>query len=80
MALYVPGSLPQDTEGLLRFLSAELQKISNALESGKRVDFLHVAPTKPREGILYGADGTDWNPGSGQGVYCYYNGGWNFLG
>jgi len=37
----------------------------------------HVAPPKPREGMLVYADGTDWNPGSGAGYYVYYAGAWH---
>lgn len=40
----------------------------------------HVAPSKPRIGMTVLADGTDWNPGSGEGVYTYYNGAWRKLG
>jgi hypothetical protein len=39
----------------------------------------HVAPAKPREGMLVYADGTDWNPGSGAGYYVYYAGAWHPL-
>ena len=37
----------------------------------------NVAPTKPREGMIAFADGTNWNPGGGKGIYGYYNGTWN---
>ena len=48
-------------------------------------DFLYlskrnVAPAKPKEGMTAFADGTNWNPGGGKGVYTYYNGTWNKLG
>lgn len=32
---------------------------------------LHRAPDKPRNGRLYYADGADWDPGSGRGLYIY---------
>lgn len=41
---------------------------------------LNVAPDKPRDGLIAKADGTNWNPGSGEGVYCYYGGSWHLLG
>ena len=34
------------------------------------------APPKPRVGQLAYADGTDWNPGSGEGLYVYKSTGW----
>jgi hypothetical protein len=40
----------------------------------------HVAPSKVFDGLIYFADGTNWNPGSGAGVYCYHSGQWNKLG
>jgi len=41
---------------------------------------LTSAPASPLDGMIAYADGTSWNPGSGEGVYAYYNGGWNHLG
>lgn len=31
----------------------------------------HYPPDKPREGMIRYADGADWNPGSGKGLYVY---------
>lgn len=75
---YVAGDNPQ----LVEWISRELLRISATFETvvAKNVDFLNVAPDKPREGNVVGADGTNWNPGSGKGVYCYYGGAWHFLG
>lgn len=39
-----------------------------------------VAPEKPRLGDIRLADGVNWNPGGGAGVYCYYGSTWNRLG
>lgn len=81
-AFYVPGNPPDDPAQLPRFLQAELAKLSGTLDlliSG-HLDKTNVAPAKPREGDLRLADGTNWNPGSGQGVYCYYNSAWRYLG
>lgn len=79
---YQPGTPPADPKDLQRFLSEELIKIQttfNALIAG-HIDVTHVAPTKPRNGDIRLADGTNWNPGSGQGFYGYYNSTWNKLG
>lgn len=40
----------------------------------------HRAPEKPREGDIRFADGTDWNPGAGKGIYAFYSAAWNKLG
>jgi len=36
-------------------------------------------PTTAEGAIAY-ADGTTWNPGSGEGIYAYYAGAWHYLG
>lgn len=41
---------------------------------------LNAAPAKVKAGLLVYADGTNWNPGSGEGAYLYYNSTWNYLG
>lgn len=77
MARYTPGSVLDD---LLRL---ELNKIAQAMETANErltLDMLHKAPTKYRDGTIVLADGTDWNPGAGAGVYCYYGAAWHLLG
>lgn len=37
---------------------------------------LHAEPSKPRDGDLARADGTDWNPGAGAGLYQYQGVAW----
>lgn len=81
-AFYAPGNPPNDASELPRFLFEELQRLSaaiNALAAG-HLDQTTVAPTKPRSGDIRYADGTSWNPGSGQGIYAYYASAWHFLG
>lgn len=84
MDRYQVGPPPnaEDPKQLLDWLLQELERVSiviNNVAPGK-VDVLHVAPTKPREGMIRMADGTDWNPGSGKGYYGYKSGAWVFLG
>jgi len=40
----------------------------------------NVAPAKVTDGMVVYADGTNWNPGSGEGAYIWYAAAWNFLG
>jgi len=40
---------------------------------------LDTAPTDAEEGWVAFADGTNWNPGSGAGLYEYRGGTWNKL-
>jgi hypothetical protein len=44
------------------------------------LDKTHVAPSRPQDGEVRYADGSDWNPGSGAGLYRYDGSTWNFLG
>ena len=60
-------------QGLAAEIQAPQAEIYNLAE-------LNMAPTKPRTGMIALADGTNWNPGSGAGVYAYYGGAWNKLG
>lgn len=78
---YQPDDVPTDLQGIINYLRRDriqLMAIINAIASGQ-IEELNVAPTKPRTGQVKLADGTNWNPGSGQGVYCYYGGAWNKL-
>lgn len=79
---YTAGQVPEDNNELRRYLAYELNKIQmaiGALALG-HIDKTHVAPAKPREGDIRFADGANWNPGSGKGVYYYDSAVWKFLG
>ena len=81
---YQPNPYYDDT-ALGQYLARELQKVSDEFRANK-VDAIeytvhHVEPDKPRTGQAYYADGTQWNPGSGEGLYIYKSGGsWVFVG
>jgi len=40
---------------------------------------VHQEPVKPRIGMVRYADGTDWNPGNGEGLYAFSSIGWILL-
>jgi hypothetical protein len=76
-------SLGLDVAGLAKYVDTELQRISMAFKASTKYIALaavHAAPDKPFDGMTVLADGTDWDPGSGQGVYTYYGAAWNKLG
>ncbi len=79
---YEPGTPPSDPRDLKKFLQDELLRIKYTIDllALGHLDQTHVAPAKPRTGDIRLADGTDWDPGAGQGVYAYYNSTWNKLG
>jgi hypothetical protein len=81
---YTPDPAPLTPEELPDYIERELIKLSDSLKSLNvdqlNLKVLHAEPDKPREGDLVRADGTDWNPGSGEGVYEYTSGGaWSKL-
>jgi hypothetical protein len=72
-----------DPTELALWMEQQLQSLERAMSEGLTdivLVELHVEPTRPRTGMIVLADGTDWDPGSGQGVYAYYDDAWNFLG
>ncbi len=79
---YTPRDVPSRLEELPDFLHEELQAIANA--TGPKVVLQavtsHREPERIHDGMIVLADGTDWNPGSGQGFYGYYAAAWHFLG
>lgn len=64
------------------YLARELRRIAAAFLGVEDIllDVLHVEPSKPRNGMIILADGSDFNPGSGAGFYGRSAGAWVFLG
>lgn len=77
---------PTDSVGRLAdWCLRQFIKISEALYTPSgNVTFtvLYAEPSKVRAGMVVYADGTTWNPGSGQGLYRrnVANSAWVFLG
>lgn len=85
--MYSPTDPPQmsgdDGQALVGYVFDELREIAASLQGisqGQYLPILYVAPEKPREPQVVFADGTKWNPGSGKGLYVYYNSAWHFAG
>ena len=78
---YEPTVIPLDARpGLRTWLAAQLRNIADALTEPS-VRTLHVetraaAPEKYADGDLVYANGTDWDPGSGEGFYGRVGGAW----
>ena len=79
---YRPGPVPEDIKLLGSYVEKQLTEVSENLDTIDNLTLveLHAEPVKPRTGMVVLADGTDWNPGSGVGVYAYFGGAWNLLG
>lgn len=81
--MYQPNPLSE--QDLARQQNDENRKIAKAINQPvfEQITFVihYAAPSKPRSGQFYYADGTTWNPGSGEGLYRYSIGGsWVFVG
>jgi len=77
MASYTPSAVPSGIPPAARsWLETELNKIAAAINSGIRLKELHAAPDRYSDGMIVYADGSDWNPGSGEGFYGRENGAW----
>lgn len=65
-------------EALQTYLEQELLAISRHLMETTALELRPVfaEPIRPREGMVVFADGTQWDPGDGKGVYTYQDGGW----
>ena len=59
------------------YVQDELGHISSAIEqlSLGYLDVTNVAPTRPRQGMIRYADGTNWNPSGGEGIYFFNSSG-----
>ena len=79
--MYTPNNIPSSPEELPSFLENEHSVIAENLNSGTvSLRELNVVPKRLYTGLTVLADGTNWNPGAGRGVYTYYNATWNKLG
>lgn len=66
-------------EDLSPFLTEELEAIDAEFKNTVAFE-RNAEPDKPFQGQLVLADGTNWDPGSGQGFYGYDGATWRFLG
>lgn len=73
--------IPSPPEYSSPYLYGELRKLKEAIDQivDGHMEKSNVVPDRPRDGDIRYADGTNWNPGSGEGVYVYYNSTWNKL-
>lgn len=68
---YTPNPVPSSPEDLPQYLLLEFQKIQSALQENpiNFIEVKNVAPSRIKQGDIVYADGTNFNPGSGEGVY-----------
>lgn len=80
---YRPSNLPTELtpETLATWIVGELEQITRDQAETTELELrpIHAEPSKPREGMIVYADGANWNPGSGRGVYVRGAAGWEKL-
>lgn len=73
MSVYVPETVPLDvcSPELSEYLFREFLRIGDAAEVAGRITLpeLNIAPERPQQGDIFYADGVNWNPGGGEGIY-----------
>lgn len=72
-----------DLNEMREWVWQQFQALEQGFNSGREfviLDERHEVPNKLILGMTVLADGTNWNPGSGAGVYTYYGGAWHKLG
>lgn len=78
--IYTPQKAPeaQDIPSLMQWVEQEFLAIQQSMQETRELELRpsFAEPSKPREGMIVYADGTLWNPGSGEGPYVYRNGVW----
>lgn len=78
---YYPSVPPRDAADLGRYLYDELSKVSAAINQATHsLGVSNKEPEKPRAGDIYIADGANWSPGSGAGLYRHNGTTWVFIG
>lgn len=79
---YIPKPVSV-SDDLLRYLEQELREISGELSlpefQGVTLTVLYAEPERYFPGLIVYADGTTWNPGSGEGVYVRTSSAWSKL-
>lgn len=82
---YLPQRFTGQLAELPQFVQSEFERLNNGLEAPfthQILEQLNVEPSRKlaSKAIIVYADGVNWNPGSGEGIYAYYGGSWKKLG
>ncbi len=84
---WAPNPAPINNENLSDYLFSELNRLSDIIFN---LDVMRLEQTnrdpkdttinsnrgKPRDGDIRYADGTNWNPGEGKGIYAFIEDAW----
>ena len=79
---YSPRPVPASIERAAQtYLADEFRKVRDALDVVDVIRFQerNAEPSKISDGMVLYADGSNWNPGDGEGLYARVNGAWQTL-
>lgn len=79
---FLAKPVPADPDKIAQWAQQQFDDLTRSLQQTPLLWLkqVNVEPTKVRDGMIVLADGSDWNPGSGQGFYGYYASAWHKLG
>ena len=73
-----------EPKAILSYMSRQFRNLAATLEAFQvnwvQMTVVHNEPDKPRAGMMVEVDGTNWDPGSGAGLYIYRGGAWTRIG
>lgn len=84
--MYKKNNVPSEPAALPAFLDQELSTLEKSQTDPRMALRLIIQNAAPRVSssdrfVTYAeADGVNWNPGSGAGLYAYRSGAWVFIG
>lgn len=78
----MPAGGDAHLQAVKRVVQATFENIATELQPQQffQMAVAHVEPPKPRQGMLVYADGADFDPGSGEGLYRHDGSAWVFIG
>lgn len=83
MERYKPGTVAnlRNQKEIVAYIQQEFERISTALEGAlpQELEAQSKEPPKKKEGLIVLADGKNWDPGSGKGVYLWMQSQWHHI-
>jgi len=80
VAIFEPTPVPLEYSSLRSWIAGQLRRIADVLTApivrSVHFDTLNAEPSRYSEGDVVLADGVDWNPGAGGGLYLRFSGAW----
>lgn len=83
MAHYNPSAVPSTFPGLRGWIGTQLELLAQVIRVPEvrsvQLEPQAAEPAKYQEGLIVYADGSNWDPGSGAGVYVRGSSSWSKL-